>query len=229
MGIRGVLYSLVVVALATSVAMAADIAPKSLDVKKIKSLERFGDKIDSHVIGSLNWSSYQYCPDVRFQIAHDKEYLYIKYSVVEQNIKAEYLNDGEAVWRDSCVEIFIQDSDALHYHNFEFNCIGTLYSTRRLQHNEEVEHTADERREVIRIASLPKERIDKVDNSDEWTLLVGIPFKLIGYDAPPKMLKANLYKCGDRTTQAHFVSWSEISAPKPSFHEPQFFGTLNIK
>ena len=57
-----------------------------------------------------------------------------------------------------------------------------------------------------------------------------IPFSLIGIDKHhiPTSLKANFYKCGDLTAHTHFLSWSPIDAPKPDFHRPDFFGTLEL-
>ncbi|MDU5344496.1 MAG: carbohydrate-binding family 9-like protein, partial [Prevotella bivia] len=39
-------------------------------------------------------------------------------------------------------------------------------------------------------------------------------------------MKANFYKCGDKTDQPHFLSWQKVDLPKPDFHRPEFFGTI---
>ena len=39
-------------------------------------------------------------------------------------------------------------------------------------------------------------------------------------------LRANVYKCGDDLPVPHFISWSPIHTPEPSFHQPTFFGEI---
>ena len=40
--------------------------------------------------------------------------------------------------------------------------------------------------------------------------------------------KVNLYKCGDKLSQPHFLSWKPIAAPKPDFHLPEFFEQIKF-
>ncbi len=39
-------------------------------------------------------------------------------------------------------------------------------------------------------------------------------------------MSANFYKCGDKLTVPHFVTWNSIGTNKPDFHQPKFFGEL---
>ena len=61
-----------------------------------------------------------------------------------------------------------------------------------------------------------------------WRVTLVIPFELIGVDpeALPEKLRANIYKCGDKTAHPHFLSWSPVGTPSPDFHRPEFFGEL---
>ena len=54
------------------------------------------------------------------------------------------------------------------------------------------------------------------------------PSHLIGLDPAnlPHSIRANFYKCGDKTAHPHYLSWSPIDTPKPDFHRPDFFGEL---
>ena len=45
----------------------------------------------------------------------------------------------------------------------------------------------------------------------------------------PESIRANFYKCGDKTAHPHYLSWSPIDTPKPDFHRPEFFGELILK
>lgn len=82
---------------------------------------------------------------------------------------------------------------------------------------------------IIRMASLPKETVNHVDeNGINWTLLVGIPFDLF-HNGKPDELRINIYKCGDRTETPHFLSWAPISTPSPDFHRPEFFRNVKLR
>jgi len=41
--------------------------------------------------------------------------------------------------------------------------------------------------------------------------------------------KANFYKTSSRSTNPHYITWSEVKNPKPQFHLPQFFGNITFR
>jgi hypothetical protein len=55
-----------------------------------------------------------------------------------------------------------------------------------------------------------------------------IPFESFGYLEKPESLRANIYKCGDKCDQPHFLSWSPIGLPNPDFHCPEWFGEIEL-
>ena len=65
-------------------------------------------------------------------------------------------------------------------------------------------------------------------------VIVAIPFAIIEKYASLKKpgqgvkWKANFYKCGDKTSHPHWLTWSVVENPKPNFHLPQYFGTLQF-
>jgi hypothetical protein len=44
-----------------------------------------------------------------------------------------------------------------------------------------------------------------------------------------KKMRGNFYKCGDELSVPHFVSWTKINTPNPSFHVPECFGGLEFE
>ena len=42
-------------------------------------------------------------------------------------------------------------------------------------------------------------------------------------------MKGNFYKCGDHLSVPHFLSFAPIGVPKPDFHRPEFFCTLEFE
>ena len=69
----------------------------------------------------------------------------------------------------------------------------------------------------------------------KWTLEYRIPFDILKdyYDfthpARGETWLANLYKCGDKTSHPHWLTWSIIDKPKPDFHVPEYFGILEFQ
>ena len=42
-------------------------------------------------------------------------------------------------------------------------------------------------------------------------------------------VKGNVYKCGDMLPHPHFLSFFPIDLPKPDFHRPDFFGSVEFE
>jgi hypothetical protein len=181
-------------------------------------------------VDMLNWPvKFPYKPQCKFKIARSTTSLFIHFNVTENYIRAKYTIDQEPVWEDSCVEFFCQLSGQKHYFNFEFNCIGTCLSTKRLSRTEDIIPFKSEEMNLIkRFSSLGTKPFEEKEGNFEWKLTVEIPFSLIGIqiDVLPPAIKANFYKCGDKTSIPHYLSWSHISTDTPDFHCPVYFGLI---
>ncbi len=96
---------------------------------------------------------------------------------------------------------------------------------------------------------------DLRDGNFCWSLTIGIPLSLLDITlamltAPDTLLTAhdtlqitnsdimpnggftlrgNFYKCGDLTSDPHYLSWAPISFERPNFHLSAFFGTLILE
>jgi hypothetical protein len=46
--------------------------------------------------------------------------------------------------------------------------------------------------------------------------------------APGVRWRANFYKCAEHNSHPHWLMWAPIDFPKPNFHLPEFFGTLEF-
>ncbi len=159
-------------------------------------------------------------------MAYNDDSLFLHFDVVENHLKAQYLNDNESVWEDSCVEVFIKKPNDTHYFNFEVNCIGTLLAAKRTGRSD-AEHFDESRlARIIRVASMPRQKIDLQSVGSRWEMTLAIPFSVIECDGAPEELMANIYKCGDKTAVPHFLSWAPIDTPTPDFHRPEFFKNI---
>lgn len=182
-------------------------------------------------IDKVNWpESFPECPEVRVQVSNDHQSLFLKYFVKGAQLRAATTEDQGPVWEDSCVEFFCQVPGERHYMNFETNCIGAMVASRRLGRAEDVQPlSAAEMALIKRNCSFPRERIEEKDGIFEWTVELQIPLSLIFRNLNPvfpQKLRANFYKCADKTQKPHFVSWQPIALPAPDFHCPEFFGEI---
>lgn len=196
-------------------------------------------------IDKVNWpDAFPYCPETSVEIDNNHEFLFLKYAVKGEQLRAATIDDQGPVWEDSCVEFFCQVPGDRHYMNFETNCVGAMVASRRLGRDEDVQPLSpDEMALIERKCTFPRQPIAEKDGLFEWTVELKIPLKLI-YQNPqpqnasdfstkelsfPQTLRANFYKCADKTKKPHFVSWQPINLPSPNFHCPEFFGEIVLK
>lgn len=174
-------------------------------------------------IDQINWpDQYPVAPQTTFTLAHTDEMLYVRYEVKGEVPLSTKTNDLELVNEDACVEIFIGDADNTHYWNFEFNPAGVCNASHRKERKVDVVRLNPEQLTSIK-------RYGQQLCAAHWTLLVGIPLSLIELDlAREHARRANLYKCGDKTSMKHYASWNAITAPAPAFHLPEFFGEIQF-
>ena len=184
-------------------------------------------------IDQVNWpESFPEKPEVSVEVNNDHEALCLHYRVKGEQLRAVTTEDQGPVWEDSCVEFFCQVPGDKHYCNFECNCIGSMVGSRRLGRAEEVvPFSPDEMGTIERKCTFPREAFEEKDGLFAWEVELRIPLRLIFREkkpAFPQTLKANFYKCADKTKKPHFVSWQPIDLPKPDFHCPQFFGEITL-
>ena len=143
------------------------------------------------------------------------------------DLRALNTEDNGSQWEDSCVEVFIENPDGSEYYNFEINPIGKILAAKGPGREGRVKRPAEEMEEILRIARFegPQEYAGGIW---DWRVTVLIPFELVGADPEnlPEKLRANFYKCGDKTAHPHFLSWNPVGTPSPDFHRPEFFGEL---
>ena len=185
-------------------------------------------------IDKVNWpEEWPEKPEVTLDVENNREWLFLRWHVKGEQLRAVTTEDQGPVWEDSCVEFFCQVPGDKHYMNFECNCIGAMVASRRLGRDEDVQPLSKEdMRTIKRNCSFPREVIEERDGLWSWEVELGIPLRLIFGEkeiAFPQKLKANFYKCADKTKKPHFLSWQPIDLPKPNFHCPEFFGEITLE
>ena len=180
----------------------------------------------------------EHFPKVQAKLLYDEKFVYVIFHVEDRFVRAimEKLNDN--VCRDSCVEFFFTPNSDIStgYFNIEINCIGTMLLYHQLERGEKrtiVEPSDAER--IKRFASLKGVIDTEIAEPVNWTLEYCVPIEMLAKytrvekPAPGAIWRANFYKCADETLHPHWLTWSEVKLPRPDFHQPQFFGTLEFE
>lgn len=208
----------------------------TLRIKRIENISidelGRGDWAALTLLNDLEWHSiayspwiekYPYCPEVRFQIGHSAETIYLHYEVREEFIKAEYVRINENVWEDSCVEFFLSLDGRETYYNVEYNVLGTgLVGYGPADKSERRRLDPHLTGQISTFTRVYNRAGDKV-----WNILLAIPKTIFGDDIPvEKVVHANFYKCGDGLPNPHYLAWNNIENPTPNFHLPHYFGEV---
>lgn len=212
-----------------------EIAVKKLTFKVPKPglrdvAKKMNEACKKHSIDVTSWKEYDYKPEVKFSIAHNDKEIYLKYFVREKYLRALNTKSNSSVWEDSCVEFFVSPADDGIYYNFEFNCIGTGLigsGTSRSDHAFLNTRLMDK---IRRFPTLESGPFKEKKGDFYWELTITIPVEVfIKHDIRTlggRKFRANFYKCGDKLTEPHFLSWKKIETEKPDFHRPEYFGVI---
>lgn len=153
--------------------------------------------------------------------------LFVRLFSEEPQPKAVYTKRDEPIYKDSCMELFIQPvSDDERYVNFEINPNAAYLS--------EIGTCRADRALLSSVSDMAC-KTNALQADSGWGVEIFIPdeliadcFKLPFSFALQKQLKLNAYKCGDETQYPHYSSLFIVPTPKPDYHRPEFFGSVKI-
>ena len=156
------------------------------------------------------------------RIARDADGLRVRLTAREQAIRNQERGPLGHPWEDSCLEFFFSPmAGDGRYVNIEFNpnaclCVGLgdgRFRTRLLP-------------EQDWFAPSP------FTTSDGWGIEYRVLWTFIrtlfpGFEPKPgAVMRANCYKCGDKTKRPHFLAWNPVTSETPNFHRPCDFGEM---
>ncbi|MBP7764150.1 MAG: carbohydrate-binding family 9-like protein [Syntrophaceae bacterium] len=178
-------------------------------------------------------------PRTECRLLYDTETLYGIFRVEDRYVLSVHTGFQSPVWRDSCVEIFLQPESGFGYFNFEFNCGGALLSSYVTDSARTdaglkafVPLSAEDDRQIRRLSSLPTLVDPEMTAPTVWTLEFALPLAVLNRYVPEakahpgQLWRANFYKCGNDTSHPHWASWAPLAAR--NFHDPASFGTLEF-
>ena len=159
------------------------------------------------------------------QLCYSDDYLFVHLSAAEKDIRAENTQPLSPVYEDSCLEFFFKMEDSPNYFNFEINPNGCL--------NAQFGPKKTDRIDIVRKDAQEYFDIHADRTADGWEVFYRIPLDLIRLFYPDYQfrgkLAANFYKCGNKTVNRHYLSWSPVLLESPDFHCPEYFGVIEFE
>ncbi len=202
----------------------------------IENVDNVWEDIEPIAVSIFPWDDNGYRPKSEARVFYTSTHIYIRFMAYEDEIVATYTNMNEPVYKDSCVEFFINPTPNTddRYLNFEMNPYGTL--------NLGIGADRYDRKAInswylpifnIK-SSITPETIGEY-GGEFWWVEYSIPldflrelYKDIEFKSGVHM-KGNFYKCGDDTKYSHFGCWNEVVWEEPDFHRPECFGDLILE
>jgi hypothetical protein len=197
---------------------------------------RFWNEVKPLELARFMGPKTEHQPHTQAKVAYDDRALYVIFRVEDRYVRAVAQKHQDQVCLDSCAEFFFTPgADAsVGYFNMEVNCSGTLllyHQTSPACIGQTVVSEADCNR-IEMHAGLPKIIDPEIKDPVTWTVAYAIPLDVlktyapVAEPAPGVIWRANFYKCADRTSHPHWLTWAPVDLMQPNFHRPDFFGTL---
>ena len=177
-------------------------------------------------------------PDTQVKLKYDNNNIYVIFRVKDHYIKAVAKETNGRICEDSCVELFFTPGPDVNrgYFNLETNCKGVFLLEYHLNNGKKHGFVdLKDTREIEMSHSLEKNVENEIREPLIWTIEYKIPISILSkymdVDKPASGVRwrANFYKCGDKTSHPHWLTWAPVNFPKPNFHLPEFFGWLDFK
>ena len=190
-------------------------------------------------IASFRPESSGHRPRTQARLAYTDTGLLGIFRVDDRYIRCVHRSFQDPVYEDSCVEIFVQPKADRGYVNLEMNCGGATLLSHVTDERRTKDGFAafrrlreDEGRQVLTRGTLPAIVDPEIDAPLAWEMAFFLPTAVLEGCVGPigplagREWRANLFKCGDRTSHPHWASWSPVDAL--NFHLPRCFGTLRF-
>jgi hypothetical protein len=178
-------------------------------------------------------------PQTRCKLLYDRDCIYGIFRVEDQYVRCVHTAFQSEVYKDSCVEFFVQPKRTGGYFNFEFNCGGALLASYVTDParvagtvREFIPLTPEDNIQIKRCHSLPRIVEPEINRQIIWFLGFSIPFAVLEkhtgrtVTAGGDVWRANFYKCGNETSHPHWGSWSPVR--ELNFHRPADFGEIRF-
>ena len=213
--------------------------PSSADVTLDWSAPPWQDVVPLRVANFMGRKPIHF-PTVAAKVGDNDDAIFVIFRVDDQYVRAVADAHQGAICNDSCVEFFFTPNadTTLGYFNLEMNCGGTmLFHFQRKPRQAPSVLTPDDIDQVTVAHSQPRQVDPEIVEPTEWFVAYRVPFDLIRKRFPDDFSepasgvrwRGNFYKCADRTSHPHWLTWAPVSRPQPDFHRPESFGILEFE
>ena len=182
-------------------------------------------KWDAVAAAELDFRWADCCPSpytTAFRLLHSPEGVTIRLETTEWPLRAMRTVCNEQICEDSCMEFFFTpNEEEKHYINIEINPLGVTHiGIGEGRHGRVL---LDVSEEGLRFETA-------IRFGRGWTACIFIPYAFLDKHFAKRTAtwRMNSYKCGDLTVEKHFSVWNPIELPKPDYHQPDFFGLLQL-
>jgi hypothetical protein len=180
-------------------------------------------------------------PETQCKLLYNEKGIYGLFQVKDQYVRSVSTKFQDGVCRDSCVEFFVEPAGGKGYLNFEFNCGGNMLvfqvidATRTEKGFAEYYIlTEEDVAGMEQFTTMPPVVEPEITEPVTWRRGFFIPLsvfeKTSGLQSEKlsgQTWRANLYKCGDRTSHPHWASWQPLT--ETNFHLPECFGEISFE
>jgi len=176
-------------------------------------------------------------PQTLVRLLYDATGIHGLFQVYDRYVRCVRTEYGSEVWKDSCVEFFVQPKVNAGYFNFEFNCGGAFLCSYIVDPTRTPDGfrlftkvPAEIGRQIQVCASSPAVVEPEVAEPMDWSLQFFIPFSLLEkyVGALDKVAgqswRGNFFKCAEDNSHPHWAAWSPVD--ELNFHLPRCFGEL---
>lgn len=178
-------------------------------------------------------------PQTLVRLLHDGRSLHGIFQVQDRFVRSTRTGYGSEVWKDACVEFFVEPKPGRGYFNFEFNCGGAFLCNHIL----DPERTAEGFKQFTRLpadiakvvavhSSLPRVVEPEITEPVTWRLQFAIPFAVLEPyvgslgEVSGQHWRGNFFKCAEDNSQPHWAAWSPVD--EFNFHLPRCFGEIRL-
>jgi hypothetical protein len=192
----------------------------------------FWEAIPRLTIDHYLWLDNGYRPRVEVRLCYSVGHLYVLFRAFEPRIKVRFTGFQDPVYKDSCVELFINPfpEKPVGYVNIETNAIGAMLIAvgAGRSNRKPIPRKALRGFEIVTSVKSP---LDGYHGAEFWSVAYQLPLRLFELlygekISPGRAAIGNFYKCGDDADPPHFGAWSPVLTPQPDFHQPEYFGRL---
>ena len=194
---------------------------------------------DTLEIDQFRPESSDHRPRTYLRLVYGAEGLHGIFSVEDRYVRSVRAAYHSEIWKDSCVELFLQPKPGSEYgyFNCEMNsggahlCSYITDPTRTPEGFKEFVKIPEALGRTVRVrSSLPAMVDPEIPTPIDWELAFFIPFSLLERyvgslgNLSGQEWRGNAYKCAEEISHPHWAAWSPVD--EFNFHLPRCFGQM---